>query len=514
MKNFLLVAFLASVLNTMGQNNVTTYYNEITKSNKKEVYQTNSRGTKNGSYKKFFEDGKLMESCTYVNGKVNGLRELFWELREENYKTEVFACGGQALRQEYWENGIEIGTWKTWTCKAGARKLKQVKKYKNGKLNYELEYWTNGKKYIESNYPNGTYTSWYENGNIEESYDYVDGKKSGNYILNYPNGKVHLKFKVSNNKIVNSVQEYYNNGQMKTDFKLSPNDLNEDLIAVIKRNRADWSNDNGYYGLVTTYKKNGEKNTEYKAIIPSTRAVVNNADIPFEDKIVLVSGILPLENGNMLEVNYVKNPKSGVAYLKEKTEKNIMGEVVTKYVQDLKQNQYLSYESYYKDGSLYFKENSDGDKLYLNPKGDTILTSCPGLDAYEGWYNLPKREIAFFSFVGGEIPNGIQMFDDYAEYDSLSVHYDGYVVFSRVKNVSTFKLMTFDGEYMDKFTISDNRAKKLFYFSKYNMKIVVKGKDLYLRRVNSKYEEIKPSSFKSEEKYQKYIDKLNKKRLK
>lgn len=42
---------------------------------KMEYFQNN--GIKEGSYKKYYRNGKLMEECNYIDGKIRGIHKLY-----------------------------------------------------------------------------------------------------------------------------------------------------------------------------------------------------------------------------------------------------------------------------------------------------------------------------------------------------------------------------------------------------------------------------------------------------
>ena len=65
------------------------------------------------------------------------------------------------------------------------------------KLYKETHYFPGEKKYIEGKYDenqhrNGTWTSWYDNGQKNSECKYIDGKEDGAYHVWYPNGKPYI----------------------------------------------------------------------------------------------------------------------------------------------------------------------------------------------------------------------------------------------------------------------------------------------------------------------------------
>jgi len=79
----------------------------------------------------------------------------------------------------------------------------------NGKkiLYKETHYFPSEKKYISGTYDdkelrNGIWTSWYENGQKNSEYKYINGKEDGVYNVWYPNGNQYIKGKYKMGKEV------------------------------------------------------------------------------------------------------------------------------------------------------------------------------------------------------------------------------------------------------------------------------------------------------------------------
>ena len=535
MKNIFLLGLIIQTLTSFGQKTMTNYYNEYTKAHKKEVYQVDNNGYRNGSYKKYFEDGQLAESCTYVKNKVNGVRKLYWELREVNYETGVHTCGGQPLKEEYWINGVESGTWKTWNCgSGGTRKLKEVTKYKKGEVYYELKYHDNGKKYEENNYPNGLYSSWYENGNLEEQYTYVNGNTLGSHKKYFKSGKIKLKKITKKDSegitFLDEFYTYFENGNLKSELHRVPGKkIEPKLMRAIKFRPLQWTDRDGEYCSGKTYKEDGTLLNAIEVIVPSY-------SIKSFSEVAIFKGDIILEDGNIGSCSYVFD-EAADRYLFQVITKTPNGNLLRKeQVTTSRSAETVLQEFYHENGSIYITGNT-----FKSPNGDTIQYLPIGLepvtgwdnfneDSYEGDYkwnsNLPPKTIpcyVFFKFILVDgIPNGIKLFPaKKIAFDSLSNNYDGYAKYlykSYVKEEKSMKidveLMTFDGELICKTDVSNSPYSDPRYggispaihkFNRWKMKIKLNGKEVYLRG----FKEVKESDFKSKEKYLKFIDKID-----
>lgn len=93
---------------------------------------------------------------------------------------------------QFYNHGAKDGTWTRFFSDG---KINHTRNYKNGKENGEnLEYYENGNKRYQENYVSGKRTGllseWYENGQLKYTCEYSNGKKNGKEIFFYPNGKI------------------------------------------------------------------------------------------------------------------------------------------------------------------------------------------------------------------------------------------------------------------------------------------------------------------------------------
>lgn len=163
---------------------VKTYYKDQT-TIKEEYFQVN--GIKEGEYKKYYDNGILIETCNYFNNNREGECKTF-----------------------YWENG----------------KLWGIKYYINNKLEGKAKtfYWENGKLwglcYYVDNKLEGEYKTYHATlGSSEDKLksvsNYVNGVRQGVETYYHENGKL--------KKIIN-----YNNGEPDDAFVDDLNDKTDD----------------------------------------------------------------------------------------------------------------------------------------------------------------------------------------------------------------------------------------------------------------------------------------------
>jgi antitoxin component YwqK of YwqJK toxin-antitoxin module len=163
MKYFALTLFVLScfvhIISCKKNNTIKTYYDNE-KNKLKEEYEIIKSDTglmRQGFYKKYYEDSKIIESSNYKNGVLDGKR---------------------------------------------------------------LLYYTNGKIEIEENYVlgnlEGKYIKYFENGDIEQSGMYINNMMSGNWRTYYKENHKILKEEVefANNVENGAFKEYFFNGAL------------------------------------------------------------------------------------------------------------------------------------------------------------------------------------------------------------------------------------------------------------------------------------------------------------
>lgn len=154
-------------------NNAETITNELP-SGMKEVYQVDENGSKNGAYKLYYTDGVLFEESNYYEGKLKGLRKLYYPSGkkeiEEQYKNDtiigtykMFHQNGQLKLVGDYEKGVMKGIWKSY--------------YENGILKEEVSF--------KENLENGPFTEYYETGKIKAKGQYAAGENEQGTLFLY-----------------------------------------------------------------------------------------------------------------------------------------------------------------------------------------------------------------------------------------------------------------------------------------------------------------------------------------
>lgn len=147
----------------------------------KEQYTVNSKTqTKEGSYKSYDSDGKLIEEAAYKNGALDGERRLYYadgsvqsietfEAGQHNGRFLNFHENGKVQLQGDYLNGNMEGEWRGY--------------YNNGQLKEVVPFLNNNE--------NGTFVEYHENGNLKAEGTYLNGdNENGELKLYDENGEL------------------------------------------------------------------------------------------------------------------------------------------------------------------------------------------------------------------------------------------------------------------------------------------------------------------------------------
>lgn len=151
---------------------------------------------KTGAYNKYYDDGKILETSTYTDGKLNGERVLFYPdgrvMQKEHYVNNQFDGpftayyeDGSLQQEGHYKDNMMTGVWKNY-FREQKNVLKNETTLKDNRINgLYKEYYPNGKLYAEGN-----------KIEIYEEMDVFDGKVQvydtlGNLdkIITYDKGK-------------------------------------------------------------------------------------------------------------------------------------------------------------------------------------------------------------------------------------------------------------------------------------------------------------------------------------
>lgn len=148
--------FLVSCKNQQGLDLVTNSYDS---GSVMEEFQVDESGVRNGTYKSYYESGKIREEAIYKDEKYTGKRTLYFE------------NGQPEIEEFYAEPGVLDGVYKLYN--------------ESGKLLIE-------KNYTE-NVLSGWFKKYYESGQIQEEVMMEDNNENGPFTEYYENGQVHWK---------------------------------------------------------------------------------------------------------------------------------------------------------------------------------------------------------------------------------------------------------------------------------------------------------------------------------
>lgn len=148
----------------------------------REEYSVYKDSIKDGEYKKFFPDGKLMESCTYKMDSLDGERKIY----TKDGKVEIL---------ENYNNGKLEGKYNVFYPN-GKIKLEQT--FKNGSMEgMSLLYYETGqlkeKVMMKKNEENGPFEQYYESGKIHWKGNYLEGDFEQDTLYEYDKEGILLK---------------------------------------------------------------------------------------------------------------------------------------------------------------------------------------------------------------------------------------------------------------------------------------------------------------------------------
>lgn len=239
------------VLASCGQNEID--FSQISTRNGL-AYQVNENSPFTGKVSSKLENGQIIISGSYKNGKKDGE----W--------LEYFN-NGQLKKKENYSSGNYDGKFESYN-KDGSPVI--LTNYSNGKLNNNYKEYNRKNILISDiNYDNGNYNGSFkkfnDNGILITSTNYKNGSIDGLYTNYYENGNKKLEYSMSNNNYVNEYTMYNNDGVVKTQF---------DYSSGSKKNKGTWKkywnkdwkivdNPSTYYSTVS-FDNSGKPSTRVK----------------------------------------------------------------------------------------------------------------------------------------------------------------------------------------------------------------------------------------------------------
>ncbi len=176
----------------------TKYYHDFSDpsepvNNKIQSVTTYDKGVKNGLYKKFYPEGPIEIEGVYKDDKETGI----WKSYYKEGKTRLI---------KNFNNDVAI-----FKFFDRNENLRQRVEYKNSTKMDEY-YYANGqvsKSTIENlEKKTKAYKSFFEDGQLEEEGNYINGKKYGEWKLYYQNGKIKIVLLLGESKALNIKPTY------------------------------------------------------------------------------------------------------------------------------------------------------------------------------------------------------------------------------------------------------------------------------------------------------------------
>ncbi|MDM8537023.1 CARDB domain-containing protein [Desulfobacterales bacterium HSG17] len=189
-------------------------------------YSSENRFMLHGTYTTWYENGQMDEQREYIDGKENGIWS-YW-------------LSDGILSHKYIYNLLNDLITYEWY-------------YENGQIREQYTYYSIRDDYNTTTYHrilHGTYTEWYDNGQMDEQRDFIDGKITGVWSKWYSNGIPSSQSEFSSENDLVSQKSYHENGQISTQFTFYPKP--EPLLSL-HRLEIDM-----YHGKYTKWYDNGQ----------------------------------------------------------------------------------------------------------------------------------------------------------------------------------------------------------------------------------------------------------------
>ncbi len=225
-KYFILASFITLLVNPLTGMSQTTAKDTV-------FNQTDANGLKQGNWKKYYPNGKLMYTAFFKDGKPigemrryseNGNLEAVMNFNKtgEYARAKLYFNDGRIAAEGNFINSKKDSTWKYYSYYSHA--VIAIENYKNGlKDGISKRFYENGSISEEQEWRNnlkdGEWKQYFQNGELRSSGIYKEGKLSGTYEVYYENGQLRAQGNYDNN-IMNGNWVYYDeNGKIQAQLK-------------------------------------------------------------------------------------------------------------------------------------------------------------------------------------------------------------------------------------------------------------------------------------------------------
>ncbi len=192
---FNLMFWATSLLSNTAQAQDTTFNYIDANGMKQGFWKKQYKDTKTIAYRGFFKNNKLEgEYRRYYPSGIK-MMEINYDQNQSGMATLYYDDGVKSAEGQYINTKVRNGLWKFYGVDS---KLVSEIYYTNGVPNgKEVNYWRNGNVLEEKNWDMGVQTGgWYryfENGKEQLKARIVNGKRDGLYYVYYPNGQYYIK---------------------------------------------------------------------------------------------------------------------------------------------------------------------------------------------------------------------------------------------------------------------------------------------------------------------------------
>jgi antitoxin component YwqK of YwqJK toxin-antitoxin module/Tfp pilus assembly protein PilF len=185
-----------------------------------------ANGSVAGEWKYFYEDGSLRETSDFSdNGKING-ESISYDMNEKPYQIEEFRQGDLQRITFLNADGTEISSVKERRGELSTefynyrREIISEGTYEDGERSGLWKYFENGELEEEENYLEGDFhgenTSYFVNGNVSFVRDFKYGEATGYYISNYSTDTLYAEGNYFEDNRECTWYYYFPNGVMKS----------------------------------------------------------------------------------------------------------------------------------------------------------------------------------------------------------------------------------------------------------------------------------------------------------
>jgi antitoxin component YwqK of YwqJK toxin-antitoxin module len=221
--------------------------------------QTDSKGLKQGYWKKYYTNGSLMYQGYFKDDKPVGEMKRYFESgnlkailifdeKEDYSSVSIFYENGTLASEGFYAGSVKDSIWSYYSYYD--TQLKSRETYKKGmKHGFSWEYYPDGRCFEKTewknNQKNGIWEQYFEDGSLRLNGQYIHGKLTGNFIVYYSKGHPMVIGGYKDNKREGSWKYFNDNGSMNYEIRYADgHPLNEkeltrqqqEFFRIIERN--------------------------------------------------------------------------------------------------------------------------------------------------------------------------------------------------------------------------------------------------------------------------------------